>query len=440
MKTVFLRYWCALLALGTIVTSFGQNNLRYGAPPIPQVVTEPTTYYDVLRISSKEWLHQTLNANTSVWENFEKANNHRNSDGNFTELSTKYWADGTQSWEIDYQASYQYQKDANNNIIEMIYEVVSPFDDFTLRYTYAYNQNKLSEVEVAFKNGAIFYPSTRTFIKYNTLGQRTMDSMVDLTTTEAISIREYDYDNTGNCVRELGWGKMPDDTWDTSMMNVYEYFAGGKLKRRIFHFQNAQGDLVDSFYDEYTYTNAGNIDALAMFTKQNASAPIIPYMYYKHYYDGQNKLKTMVSKTFSLGAGRWNNNDSIMLNYVTAGGGYDTSYIHTGVNNGLNWSANATQRLVFEKNATGIKQAENNKLSIAAYPNPASTKLFVEINTVLDGEATLELTDLTGKVLKTHELDLLKGQTNTLNIDLTDVPQGLYLLRTATQTIKVIKE
>jgi hypothetical protein len=90
--------------------------------------------------------------------------------------------------------------------------------------------------------------------------------------------------------------------------------------------------------------------------------------------------------------------------------------------------------------ATGIKQVANNTLKIAAYPNPASTNLFVEINAQIDGEATLELTDLTGKILKTQALDLLKGQSNNIEIDITDVPQGLYLLHAGNQTLKIIKE
>lgn len=440
MKTVFLRYWCALLLLGTIVPSFGQNNLRYGAATIPQVVNEPVTYYDVLRNSSKGWLQQTFNSNTSVWEDFEKTVNVRNSDGYFTEINTKYWDDGLQNWETDYQSTYQYQKDANNRVIEVIYDVLSAFDSYTIRYTYTYNQNKLSEVEIAFKNGATFFPSTHTFIKYNGLGQRIQDSLIDLSTTEPVSIREYEYDNDGNCFRELAWGKMQDDSWDTSMMHQYEYFAGGKLKRRISHYQNAQNNLVDNFYDEYTYTNTGNVDALTMFIKQTPTGPFNPFMYYKHYYDGQNKLKTIVSKTYTLAMARWNNDDSILLNYVTAGGGYDTSYIYTAANNGTTWSANATDRLVFEKNATGIKPLVNNKLSMTAYPNPVSAELFVEINALVDGETTIELTDLTGKRLKTTEVDLLKGQSNTIKIDLNGIPQGLYLLHAGNQTLKVVKE
>lgn len=440
MKTVFLRYWCALLLLGAIIPSFGQNNLRYGVTAVPQVVNEPITYYDVLRSSSKGWVQQTLNINTSIWEDFEKTINLRNPDGYFTELNTKYWVDGSGSWETDYQSTYQYQKDANNKVIEMIYDVLSAFDSYTVRYTFTYDQNRLSEVEVAFKNGAIFYPSTHTIIKYNGLGQRIQDSLIDATTSEAVSMREYEYDNNGNCFRELGWGKMQDDTWDTSMMFLNEYFAGGKLKRRVSYYQNAQNDLVDNFYDEYSYTNAGNVDALTMFIKQNPSAPFNPFMNYKHYYDGQNKLQTIVSKTYSLAMARWNNDDSILLNYVTAGGGYDTSYIHTAANNGTAWSSNPTDRLVFEKNATGIKPIVNNKLNMRAYPNPASTELVVEINAFVDGEATIELTDLTGKRIKTNGIDLLKGQTNTVKIDLSDIPQGLYLLHAGNQTVKLVKE
>ncbi|MGV3596831.1 MAG: T9SS type A sorting domain-containing protein [Bacteroidota bacterium] len=440
MKTVLLRYWCAFLALGAVIPSIGQNNLRYGTAQIPRVVETPTVYYDLLRSSSKGWLHQTLNPNTMVWEDFEKASNLRDADGNFTELGTKIWEGGSQSWETEYQSNYQYQKDANNRVIEMIYEVQSPFDDYTLRYTYTYDQNRLSEVEVAFKNGAVFYPSTHTFIQYNSLGQRVLDSMIDVNTSEAISMREYAYDNAGNCFRELGWGKMQDDSWDTTSMNQYEYFGNGKLKTRTFYYQNAQGNLLDNFRDEYSYTSTGNVNALAMFIRLNPTMPLFPYMYYKNYYDGENKARIIVSKEFSLGINDWINSDSILLNYVAAGGGYDTSYIHTRLANGSGWSATPTQRLVFEKNATGIKQVANNTLKIAAYPNPASTNLFVEINAQIDGEATLELTDLTGKILKTQALDLLKGQSNNIEIDITDVPQGLYLLHAGNQPLKIIKE
>lgn len=440
MKTVFLRYWCALLLLGTVIPSMGQNNLRYGTSAIPAVVRAPYTYYDVLRVSSKGWLQQTFNTTASAWEDYEKTKNLKNADGDFTEIDTKYWVDGSSSWETEYQTNYQYQKDANNKVIEMIFDVQSAFDTYTVRYIYTYDQNRLSEVEVAFKSGGTFFPSTHSFIKYNNLGQRVKDSLVDVNTAEAVSSREYEYDNNGNCIKELGWGKMVDNSWDTTMVAQQEYFAGGKLKRRVYGFQNAQGDIMENFYDEYTYTNTGNVDVYTTFIKQNATSPANPFMYYKHYYNGQNKLQTIVSKTFSLAMNRWNNDDSILLNYVTAGGAYDTSYIHTGANNGIDWSANPTDRLVFEKNATGIKQVASSKLNMNAYPNPAATELFVEISTIVDVETTLTLTDLTGKVLKTTEVDLLTGQANTIKMDLSGIPQGLYLLHAGNQTVKLVKE
>ncbi len=66
-----------------------------------------------------------------------------------------------------------------------------------------------------------------------------------------------------------------------------------------------------------------------------------------------------------------------------------------------------------------------------AYPNPFQNAFKLSLEAPASGHANLVVTDLTGKVVYAGNQELLKGQ-NTLEINLKDVPTGLYLLKAAT--------
>jgi hypothetical protein len=70
--------------------------------------------------------------------------------------------------------------------------------------------------------------------------------------------------------------------------------------------------------------------------------------------------------------------------------------------------------------------------AISIQPNPTSG--LVQLNGISQG-AVVDVTDMTGRLLGTHSMDTDNG-----TIDLTHLPSGLYLLRTAGGVFKVVKD
>lgn len=90
---------------------------------------------------------------------------------------------------------------------------------------------------------------------------------------------------------------------------------------------------------------------------------------------------------------------------------------------------------------TGINEVAN-QIEMALFPNPASTELTVSINILENPIATVQLFDLTGRLVK--EITNLNVHRTTINID--DMNNGMYLLSlklrsglTATKNLVIAK-
>ncbi len=78
----------------------------------------------------------------------------------------------------------------------------------------------------------------------------------------------------------------------------------------------------------------------------------------------------------------------------------------------------------------GVDEGKENseKCIISIYPNPASSELFVEINLMDDGQATVGIYNLLGVNLHSQNLQILPG-INTYVIPVDHLSSGTYLLR-----------
>lgn len=90
-------------------------------------------------------------------------------------------------------------------------------------------------------------------------------------------------------------------------------------------------------------------------------------------------------------------------------------------------------------NVTSVQLVGKNGASLAVYPNPTSGLMMVKITGLNEVNATLTLSDVTGKIVKVVSLT-----QNKTEIDLSALTSGVYLLRyaddTGNSTIRVIKE
>ncbi|GAA4462614.1 T9SS type A sorting domain-containing protein [Nemorincola caseinilytica] len=77
--------------------------------------------------------------------------------------------------------------------------------------------------------------------------------------------------------------------------------------------------------------------------------------------------------------------------------------------------------------------------SVAAYPNPVNHELTLQVSGIISSTATMVLTDITGKTIRTMHIDAY-----STTIDVSALPQGIYIIRYSdgghVQTLKVSKQ
>ena len=64
---------------------------------------------------------------------------------------------------------------------------------------------------------------------------------------------------------------------------------------------------------------------------------------------------------------------------------------------------------------------------VNAYPNPVSTQLTVELNAIMNGDYTLELMDLSGRVVMSQVMNAMTG-INRNSMDVSNLSKGMYML------------
>ncbi|MDX5347325.1 MAG: T9SS type A sorting domain-containing protein [Hymenobacteraceae bacterium] len=97
---------------------------------------------------------------------------------------------------------------------------------------------------------------------------------------------------------------------------------------------------------------------------------------------------------------------------------------------------------VYIKNPVGVKPQLSN-YDFSVYPNPSKGLFNIELNTTSGTNTTLEVVNMLGQVLEHKQLEN-QDQNSTLQLDLTHLPTGVYLMRvtspTATGVRKVVIE
>lgn len=87
---------------------------------------------------------------------------------------------------------------------------------------------------------------------------------------------------------------------------------------------------------------------------------------------------------------------------------------------------------------TGIT-ASNESNGIQVYPNPASDKVNVLFDATMDGRTTVELSDVTGRVVRTIAIEnAVAGQT--IHMDVNDLSSGSYMISVKTDTKNLVQK
>ncbi len=64
-----------------------------------------------------------------------------------------------------------------------------------------------------------------------------------------------------------------------------------------------------------------------------------------------------------------------------------------------------------------------------AYPNPATSKLNIEINSIIDETVSINILDAMGRVVLRHQQDVNASTISTVSLDITDLVSGMYYIQ-----------
>ncbi|MEP5338306.1 MAG: ThuA domain-containing protein [Algibacter sp.] len=159
---------------------------------------------------------------------------------------------------------------------------------------------------------------------------------------------------------------------------------------------------------------------------------------YTNHTNGSVKVVLNGTEIINKGTGGETTSASVSLN---AGAMYSISieYIHTSGDAAisLGWAENETiyKTNLFTTNALNIKDDVADVENIKVFPNPFNTK--ITINSYSQKVKFIELYNLTGALIKTFQTDQNK---NIQDIDLSNLQDGLYLLKINTNNNRVYKK
>ena len=91
-----------------------------------------------------------------------------------------------------------------------------------------------------------------------------------------------------------------------------------------------------------------------------------------------------------------------------------------------------TGRIVLQKELisfTGINEIEKSGFSAAVYPNPVRENMNLVVNPGKSGNAVVTLLDISGRVVMNRRFDVQAEDLNTLQIPVSGLPSGIYMLK-----------
>ena len=119
-------------------------------------------------------------------------------------------------------------------------------------------------------------------------------------------------------------------------------------------------------------------------------------------------------------------------NSITVNYGFITGKVAVTAKNACGNRGTSTLTIAINCRLAGVE-------SLEVYPNPASTYVDVVFNSNDESGATLQLMDITGRVVYTSEVGTISGR-NQLQIDLANLSKGVYMLNvTKNNTISRLK-
>lgn len=90
---------------------------------------------------------------------------------------------------------------------------------------------------------------------------------------------------------------------------------------------------------------------------------------------------------------------------------------------------NPQETIIIDSNVdTAIDDIDSDIFTMKVYPNPAKTRIYLDVSAPIKDIAEIKLTNISGKVIKTDNLHLTNA-TQTLSYTINDLESGMYLIQ-----------
>lgn len=415
-----------LVAFLFFCTFYAIGQTRPNGQAIDPVVQLPIVDYDIIHHTTNGYITQV---DTLGWLNYGKFLTLKNDEGKFFNYEEYFFNPVNKTWDTNYFFRSIYTKDNNNNMVEVLNSKISPshYEDEKVTIAYQNGRMNASISEKSFKGGPWSYPIKTHYI-YDHSGKRIKDSAVAIYTNPPLTLSEtqYTYDGNSRCTKETYLSLSP--TIEIQWSNEYEYYNNGAIKKHTQYNKEPSG-LKPTYSNEYIYNVEGLVDSRIGYNRFSADTLKLSEVS-KNYYNPQKVLTAITRKFYS--SNTWISGDSIALKPF-ATGSYDTSYFYRW--NGNEWVSKG--RYIFIKTTVGISEIATKNRELTAYPNPATEKITIDLESLENHSTDVILTDFTGRIIKAIPI---QTENMSVEIPLTELATGIYILKVQGRSIQIVKQ
>ena len=247
-------------------------------------------------------------------------------------------------------------------------------------------------------------------------------------------------------VSQNGTGVMQLDSINSqTFKNIYDYDSRGYERLRIsYRWDNATSDWIKSGKTEYTHDDNGNLTMDIRYNWDNATTDWIKFNKNECTYDNNGNQTMWIRYNWDNATTDWiktfKNEYTYNLSYskeeliLPYSFNYPYNNMLTELKtyswNGTDWNNPTVETYYWSsREITGISEAKEIKRNIKVYPNPTKGELRIDNGEMISGD--VEILDVVGRVV-------FRSEENTM--DISHLAAGIYFLKTAGKTVKIVKD
>ena len=200
---------------------------------------------------------------------------------------------------------------------------------------------------------------------------------------------------------------------------------------------NAGNILVTGFFNDNIFPNPASTEQLT----SNGEQDILLASYQP---DGTFRWAQAIGGTFSevpSGVSLSDSDDTFLTGHFEDGVDFNT-----GSGTLLAFSAGSFDGFLVRYGPNGVFSVANedhpflnpDDFKLETFPNPVVNRLEVHLTSGQDGQVHLELLDILGRQIRTEKASVVNGSKTTLNMDVSDLPAGLYFIRAVAQSTRFV--